>query len=218
MCQGDVADKPTGPTAAGTARAGVTSRGRRVRIGILLVARWGERRGDGRGDDAGVARGQGSLMRHILAPASIASLAGRVVDPTAPAPLIPPTRGVQGRAPGPVGAAARAVAIASIADPAQEEHLPTVDAGADHKTKRVHQSLRVARKGVDTRAEVCELWSLGPAESRPPRFGPRVRRDRASGPSPSRRPGANRSTLSQPAEATGCVCPVVGCPESCAFG
>ncbi len=217
MGQSDVAHPPAGPTTPGTARAGGTLRGRRVSIDILLVARWDEGRGDGRGDDAGVARGRGSLMRHILAAAPIARLAGRVVDSTTPAPLIPPPGRVEGHAPRLLGTGPRAVAISPIADAAQEEHLPTVATGADHKTERVHESLRAARKDVDTRAEVCELWILGPAESRPPRFGPRVRRGQASGPSPSRRPDGNGlpylGRLRQPA-----VFPLaVGCTESRVF-
>jgi hypothetical protein len=72
-------------------------------------------------------------MRHVLAPSAIPSLAGGVVEAALPAPLIPPARGVEGLVPRPMGAGARAVAIAPIADAAQEEHLPTVAAGADHK-------------------------------------------------------------------------------------
>ena len=110
---------------------------------------------------------RGSLMRHILAPGPIPGLPGRVVDPPPPTPLIPPAGGVEGRAPRALGAGARAIAIAPIADAAEEEHLLTVGAGAAHEPERVHGALRATRKGVDTREDVCELWAAGRAESRP---------------------------------------------------
>jgi hypothetical protein len=95
-------------------------------------------------------------MRHILAPAPIAGLPGGVVHPAAPALLIPPAGGVEGRVPGPLGAGTGAIAIAPIADAAEEEHLLAVGAGAAHEAERVHGPWRATRKGVDTDAAVCE--------------------------------------------------------------
>ena len=95
-------------------------------------------------------------MRHILAPASIAGLPGGVVQPAAPALLIPPAGGVEGRVQGQLGAGTGAVAIAPIADAAEEEHLLAVGAGAAHEAERVHGPRRATRKGVDTDAAVCE--------------------------------------------------------------
>ena len=97
----------------------------------------------------------GSLMRHFFVLSPIVGLAGRVVDPSPPAPLIPPAGSLEGRASRAMGAGARAVAIASIADAAEEEHLLTVGASADHKPERVHGALRATRKGMDTREDLC---------------------------------------------------------------
>lgn len=130
-------------------------------------------------------------MRHILAPGAVPGLAGGVAEAAGPAVLIAAAGGVERGAAGPMGAAPRAVPIAPIAVAAEKEDLVTVAAGADHVPERVHRSSRARREGMDTREEICELWSLGLAESRLARFGPRVRRGRASGPSPSRRPGGN---------------------------
>ena len=54
---------------------------------------------------------------------------------------------------------------------------------------------------------LVRLMGCGKGWIASPRFGPRVRRGRASGPSPSRRPGGNRSTLRRPAGATSFVLP-----------
>jgi hypothetical protein len=100
-------------------------------------------------------------------PAPIPRLPTGVVDAAPPTPLIPLAGRVEGRAPGALGAGRGAVPIPAIAHAAEEEHLLTVAAGTAHEPERVHGSLRATRKGVDMCAEVCELWSLGPAESRP---------------------------------------------------
>src|SRR5262249_28106917 len=70
---------------------------------------------------------------------------------------------------------------------------------------------------MDTREEMCELWSLGQAESRLRALWP-------EGPEGSRPPGPHplgarreRSTLPQPAEATGFVPPTVRCSGSRSF-
>jgi hypothetical protein len=60
-----------------------------------------------------------------------------------------------------MGAAPRAVPIAAIAAAAEEEDVTAVGVGADHEPERVHRSSRALRKGMDTREEMCELWSLG---------------------------------------------------------
>lgn len=156
-------------------------------------------------------------MRHILVPPSIPGLARGVAEPAAPAVLIAPAGGVEGGAPGPVGTAPRTVAIAAIAVAAEKEDLAAVGASADHEPERVHRSSRTLRKGMDTREEICELWSLGPAESRSPRFGPRVRRGRALRALTLSAPWWNGLTLRQPAEATGLSPFAVRCPESRAF-
>ncbi len=156
-------------------------------------------------------------MRHVFAPRPIPGLAGGVVEAAAPAVLIALAGGVDGGAPRPLGTAPRAVAIAAIAPAAEEKDLAAVGAGADHEPERVHRPSRTLREGMDTRGEMCELWSLGPAESRPRGLARGSGGVEPSGPSPSRRPGENRSTLSQPAEATGFTPPAVGCPEFRAF-
>ena len=96
-------------------------------------------------------------MRHFFVLSPIVGLASRVVDPPPPAPLIPPTGRLEGRASRAMGAGPRAVAIAPIADAAEEEQPVTVRAGAEHQTERVHGALRATRKGVDTREDLCEL-------------------------------------------------------------
>ncbi len=106
-------------------------------------------------------------MRHILVPPPVPGLASGVAEAAAPAVLIAPAGGVEGGAAGPVGTAPRAVPIAAIAAAAEKEDLAAVDAGADHEPERVHRSSRTLREGMDTREEMCELWSLGQAESRP---------------------------------------------------
>ena len=132
---------------------------------IDMAAGWDDR---GRhGHDAGRRGRLGSLMRHILAPGAIPALTGGVVDPAPPALLVASAGRVEGGPPGPVGAVARAVAVAAIADAAEGKQSPTVGPGADHHAERVHRSSRARREGVDTREDLCELWSLGPAESRP---------------------------------------------------
>jgi hypothetical protein len=130
-------------------------------------------------------------MRHILAPPPIPGLASSVAETAAPAPLIAPAGGVEGGAAAPVGTAPRAVAIATIAAAAEKEDLAAVDVGADHEPERVHRSSRTPCKGMDTREEMCESWSLGQAESRPRGLARGSGGVEPSGPSPSRRPGGN---------------------------
>jgi hypothetical protein len=102
-----------------------------------------------------------------------------VAEAAEPAELIAAAGGVERRAAGPVGAAPRAVPIAAIAAAAEEEDVVALGAGADHESERVHRSSRARRTGMDTREEMCKLWSLGQAESRSSRFGLRVRGGRA---------------------------------------
>jgi hypothetical protein len=162
-----VTDKATGSATAGTARSRAAClMGISIPVLLLALRRRHGRRG-GWGDDAGVPRRVGSLMRHFFAPSPIVGLAGRMVDPPPPAPLIPPAGGLEGRAPRAMGAGPRAVAIAPITHAAEEEELVTVRAGAEHQTERVHGSLRATRKGVDTREDLCELRAAGRAGSRP---------------------------------------------------
>src|SRR5581483_3072977 len=85
------------------------------------------------------------------------------------------------------------------------EDLAAVAAGADHESERVHRSSRTIREGMDTRGEMCELWSLGQAESRLARFGPRVRRGRALRALTLSAPWCERSTLRGSGQATGRV-------------
>jgi hypothetical protein len=120
-------------------------------------------------------------MRHFLVPRPVPGLAGRVAEPAAPAVLIASASVVEGRAPGARRTRPGAVAITSIADPAEIEHLPAVGAGADHQAERIHPSSRGLREGVDTREDVCELWGAGRAGSCP--------RDLARGPGGVEPPG-----------------------------
>ena len=181
--------------------------------GLLAVAR-AQRRWRRCGDDAARQTLGGSLMRHILVPAPIPGLPRSVVQATAPASLIAPAGGVEGGAAGPVGTASRAVAIAAIAAAAEEEDLAAVGAGTGHEPERVHRSSRTLREDMDTREEMCELWNLGQAESRPRGLARGSGGVAPSGPSPSRRPGRNGLTLPQPAQATGLASFAVRCPES----
>jgi hypothetical protein len=153
-------------------------------------------------------------MRHLLGPPPIPGLACGVVEPAAPAVLVAPAGGVEGGAAGPVGTTPRTVAIAAIAAAAEKEDLAAVDAGADHEPERVHRSSRTLRKGMDTREEMCELWSPGLAESHPRGLARGSGGVAPSGPSPSRRPGGNGLTLRQSAQATGLAPFAVRCPES----
>jgi hypothetical protein len=118
-------------------------------------------------------------MRHILVPSPVPGLPCGVTEAAGPTVLIAAAGGVKRGPAGPIGAAPRAVPMAAIAAAAEEKDVPAVGAGADHEPERVHRSSRTLHEGMDTREEMCESWSLGQAESRSSRFGPRARRGRA---------------------------------------
>src|SRR5256712_3412619 len=123
-------------------------------------------------------------MRHFLAPGAVARLAGGVMEAPAAAVLIAVAGRLPGGVPGAVRARPRAIAIAAIAAPAEEEDLPTVRAGADHKPERVHAPPRRGHRGGQSRAAMRRRG----AESRAPQcvIGPGGRGCADSGPSPFR--------------------------------
>ena len=213
--QGDVTDPPAAAATAGTAwgRGDGEATGLGIGWDLLAVAR-AHGRWRRRGDNAASRVPGGSLMRHILTPGPIPGLPRGVAAAAGPAVLIAAAGGVERGPAGPVGAAPRAVPIAAIAAAAEEEDVAAVGAGADHESERVHRSSRARREGMDMREEMCELWSPGLAESRPSRFGPRVRRGRALRALTLWRPGGNGLTLRQPAQATSLPAFAVRCPES----
>ena len=98
-------------------------------------------------------------MRHVVMPGPVVRLPGGVPEPPRPRRLVAPAGSLEGRAPRVLGAQPGAVPIPSIAGAAEKEHPLTVEAGAAHAPERVHGPWRATRKGVDTREEVCELWS-----------------------------------------------------------
>ncbi len=182
--QGDVAEEAARPAAAGTPGSRAMSRAWAVGIeGGLLGPRRRDGRGGGRGDDAAIERGLGSLMRHILAPGPIAGLAGRVVESPPPGLLVPPGRRVERGVPRMLRTGAGAVAIAAIAPAAEEEDPTAVCAPADDESERVHAPPRARRGGGQSQPD---MRRQGRAESRAPaRFGPRARSGSDSGPSPT---------------------------------
>src|SRR6266545_2693300 len=182
MGQRGVADEPaTAPTARAAQWTGRSEHGR-IRIGSLLAGALSRRR---RSDDAGARGAVGSRMRHFLAPGAVARLAGGVMEAPAAAVLIAAAGRLPGGVPGAVRARPRAIASAAIAAPAEEEDLPTVRAGADHKPERVHAPPRpghrggqsraaMRRRGAESRAPQCVIWPEGPgcADSGPSPFRP----------------------------------------------
>ena len=142
-------------------------------------------------------------MRHILAPGPIAGLAGRVVEP-APAS----SADTAGRRRGGSRAAPAGRRGASNSD-RPDRRRGRGRTPADSRRGRRAQNGASPRglagdpQGRGHARGRCASYGPGKGWIASPRFGPRVRRGRASGPSPSRRPGGNRSTLPQPAEATG---------------
>lgn len=74
-------------------------------------------------------------MRHFLV---VGTLAGRMCEATVAAGLIAPPRFAQGLSSGSAAAIARAVSIAAVAGPADEEHLPAIGSITNDEAKRVH--------------------------------------------------------------------------------
>ena len=75
-------------------------------------------------------------MRHIFAgglPGAVPGLARGMVDPARPPVLIPLAGGVEGGAPGALGAGRTTVPLAAITEPAEEEDAATVRSCADDK-------------------------------------------------------------------------------------
>jgi len=90
----------------------------------------------------------GSLMRHFLASAAIPGLAGRVVKVTRAAPLIAPAGLAQGPLPRVGRTRRRAVPLAPVTPPAQEELLTTVQSATDHQPQRIHAPPRAQAAGA----------------------------------------------------------------------
>ena len=86
-------------------------------------------------------------MRHFLASAAIPGLAGRVVKVTRAAPLIAPAGLAQGPLPRVGRTRRRAVPLAPVTPPAQEELLTTVQSATDHQPQRIHAPPRSGRGG-----------------------------------------------------------------------
>ena len=83
----------------------------------------------------GVRNFRGTLLRHFLA---IRSLPRCVIACALARALVPPPGVAQRAPPRPEPARATAVAISTIASPAQEEDLPTIGRITDHESERVH--------------------------------------------------------------------------------
>jgi hypothetical protein len=191
MGQCRVADEATGPSAAGTVQGRLgLARGRGIGSGgiiITILLRHRPRDGPdaGRRDNAAHPGGGGSLMRHFLArapTAAIAGLPGGVVAAAASALLIAPARGPQRGVPRLTGTGPRAVAIAPVTPAAQEEDLTAVCAVADDEPERVHAPHGPGAGGGQSRPD---MGRQGRAEStRPARFGPRARGGKTPGPHP----------------------------------
>lgn len=100
-------------------------------------------------------------MRHFFTlalPGAIAGLPSGVAEAAGPTVLIQPAGGPQRGATGVGRAHPGAVAIPPVAEPAEEEDLPAVGAGANDKPERVlHASPRAAREGMDNREDLCDL-------------------------------------------------------------
>src|SRR5256712_6832011 len=219
MGQRGVADEPaTAPTARAAQWTGRSEHGR-IRIGSLLAGALSRRR---RSDDAGARGAVGSRMRHFLAPGAVGRLAGGVMEAPAGAVLIAVAGRLPGGVRGAVRAGPRAIAIAAIAAPAEEEDLPTVRAGADHKPERVHAPPRpghrggqsraaMRRRGAESRAPQCVIWPEGPgcADSGPSPFRPSrgtiyvTSSVPATAPSFSRTAGSDSRAFSRPSTPIG---------------
>ncbi len=92
-------------------------------------------------------------MRHyftLTAPGAVPGLAGGMVKAAGAAVLITPAGPLQRDPPRVVRAGVRAVALAAVADPAQEKELLTVGSHADDQPQRVHTLPRSGRGGWTT--------------------------------------------------------------------
>ena len=98
-------------------------------------------RGDGR---------VGSLMRHFLAASAVPGLAGGMPKSAGTALLIAAAGALERDPPRVPRTGARAVSVAAVADPAQEEKLPTVRSDADDQSQRIHALPRSGRGGWTT--------------------------------------------------------------------
>jgi hypothetical protein len=104
---------------------------------------------------------RGTLMRHVLPPVPVVGRAGGVVEATDPAPLmlppgLPLLLPARGR-----GARPRAVPLAPVAAPADEEDLPAVRPVADDEAQRVHGSGR-DRQELDAIPDPCDEGLVDP--------------------------------------------------------
>src|SRR5438093_4491390 len=96
---------------------------------------------------------------HFLVPGAVLGLAGRMAKPAGPALLIETPSTLERDPPCVARAGARAVAVPTVTDPAQEEQLLAVRSDADDQPQRVHALPRSGRGGLDNHHRLCEEGS-----------------------------------------------------------
>jgi len=126
----------------------------------LLAARPWRRFGaceERRNDIYGSAQVLGRLIHHGSAAATleIGPLMVPVIEPALSRVLVPAACGANRFATGSVTASGAAIAIAAIADGAQEEHLPAGRPLADDESERAHVARSRTRK-LDDHRKTCD--------------------------------------------------------------
>jgi len=107
----------------------------------------------------------GTLMRHVLAPVAVGLRPVGMVAATDLAPLVAPAGVPLLGPPGRRRARSRAVPLAAVAAPADEEDLPAQRPVTDDKAQRVHGSGR-DRQELDAGPEPCDETFVDPGSGR----------------------------------------------------
>jgi len=116
-----------------------------------------------------------TVMRHGLVAVAVVLRSRRVIEPPGARSLMPPTGLALLASPRGPPAIARAVLLAVIAAPADEEDLATLGAPADNKAKRIHGSDR-DRQELDAGIEPCDEQLVGPGSGARPEGSRRLPR------------------------------------------
>jgi hypothetical protein len=116
-----------------------------------------------------------TAMRHGLAAVAVVVRSRRMIEPARTGSLMAPTRLALLAPPRHAPAIARAVLLATITAPADEEDLATLGAAADDKAKRIHGSDR-DRQELDAGLEPWDEQLVGPGSGARPEGSRRLPR------------------------------------------
>ena len=116
-----------------------------------------------------------TVMRHGLVAVAVVLRSRRVIEPPSPRSLMTPTGLALLASPRRPPAIARAVLLAVIAAPANEEDLAALGAPADDKAKRIHGSGR-DRQELDVGVEPWDEQLVGPGSGARPEGSRRLPR------------------------------------------